>query len=217
MRKLWFVLIVCFWAVCGEARAVVRPFLKLDCLPELGIFEIRVLRFEQGVRETDLTFLDMAGRNGSKEYELLKDKYGIMAEYQVVRDNPRQPDDNEMIKECVIDKEKYVIKSNDFGTTVLRNDTVLAKEIFFESAWNEWFILGLIYNAGREEFIVNGGFAFGLPPLYFLFSTKGGAVLDKEAIEEKGRAFLEELAVKDGLIRYDRALFPIAIDKDRED
>lgn len=195
----------------GTALAVERPFLKAECLPELGIFEVRLLRFEQ---VPDMSFLDKSNKAGSAEYELLKDKYGIIYEYQVVKDEERKASDNFLTKECVIFGAKYVIQIDHWGTTISKDGVLLADKIFFESAWNEWQIFHLIYNVKRQEFIVGGVFAAGLPMLYFSFSTKGNKVLTEDVIEKKGEVFLEKLIQKNGMIRYYEAMNPIVIDYD---
>lgn len=182
MKKLYLAFLCCL--VCGRAMAVERPFLKVDCFPELKIFEVRLFRFEQTPNGEN--FLDKAGFVGGPEYELLKEKYALIHEYEFMRDVPRSEKDNFMVKECVIGEAKYTIRIDHWGTHISKGDVDLAKGIFFESAWNDWALWQLIYNAERQEFLLSGATMDGLE-LRFSFSSKEGSVLDEDVIKGKIR------------------------------
>lgn len=224
MKKLCLAFLFCL--LSANSFALVWPVLKVDCVPELNFFEVRLLRFEQIPGKE--SFLDKSASIGSSEYKFLKEKYGIIHEYSYVRYNPRTPDDNYMSKECVIGEDKYTINIDHRGTTISKGNVVLAKELFFSSAWTDWTIWRLIYNAKQQEFLVSGEFTFNLPLLYFRFSTKDGGVLDENVIKAKGQELEQKVAAGkrlnvDGeyedknmagetLYRFDEAFLPLVID-----
>lgn len=208
MKKLCLVFLFCLFGT--NSFAMVWPVLKVDCVPELDFFEVRLLRFEQIPNKG--SFLDNSDSIGSSEYELLKEKYGIIHEYKFVRDVPRQWNDNSMIKECVISGKTYTIEISHSGTTIMKGKETIAKELFFSSAWNDWTIWHLTYNAKRQEFLVLGEFSFDLPVLHFSFSTKGGAVLDEGVIKEKAKFLQEEIVTEDGCWRRTPAFLAPVID-----
>ncbi len=215
MKKLCLIVLLCLFAV--TVKAVEWPYLKVDCVPELSFFEVRLLEFEQIPNKE--SFLDKSNFIGSSEYKFLKEKYGIIHEYGFVRDIPRTPDDNYMTKECVIGEDKYTIHIDHWGTTISKGDIVLAKELFFDSAWTDWILYRLIYNAKQQKFLVSGMFTFNLPILNFSFSTKEGKVLDENVIKAKGAELEEKIILNKNkdegevyLYRYTPDFTPKVID-----
>lgn len=187
-----------------------QPGLRVDCVPELNFFEVRLLKFVE-IPDRN-TFWDKAGEVGSNEYEFLRDKYGIIHEYHAYRNQIPSPDDNSMTKKCVISGKTYTIEISHSGTTIMKGKETIAKELFFSSAWNDWTIWHLTYNAKRQEFLVLGEFSFDLPVLHFSFSTKGGAVLDEGVIKEKAKFLQEEIVTEDGSWRRTPAFLAPVID-----
>ncbi len=220
MKRASVIVAFLFCLIGGNAFAVEWPFLKVDCVPELEFFEVRLLRFEK-ILDGGKNFLVSSAYQESFEYELLKEKYGIIHEYEFTRDVSRSEKDNYMIKECVIGEDKYTIRIDHWGTRITKGEVELAKELFFESAWADWQIEQLIYNAKKQEFLVSGQFTPKLPHLNFLFSTRDGAVLDDEVIKKKGaeleakvlRKDRDEDAIDEALVyHFDSAFLPLIID-----
>ncbi len=196
MKKICFILLFGLFMM-SEAQALGRgrSFLKVDCIPELEIFEIRQLNFYRPYcyKKKQTAFWDKAEQDGSEEYKLLKDKYGVIRE---ASSNLGQPifDGNKLEKKCVLRGKEYTIVINILGLSIEQGDKVLVNDLYF-SYYNKlymWDIYSLTFDAKTEKFVIGERPYMGKSMMYFQYSPAKEGTLTRLMMEKKNKELLDK-------------------------
>ncbi len=191
MKKICFILLFGLFMI-SEAQALGRgrSFLKVDCIPELEIFEIRQLNFYRPYcnKKKQTAFWDKAEQDGSEEYKLLKDKYGIIRE---ASSNLGQPifDGNKLEKKCVLRGKEYTIIINILGLSIEQGDNVLVNDLYFSynNTLYMWDIYSLTFDAKTEKFVIGERPYVGYPMMYFQYSPAKEGTLNPSMMDKKSK------------------------------